>query len=137
MTHSATFDLDERITQINAGTVMTRAYAYDTRDLITSNGVRTFGYDAVGRLTHAQPSTGPATDYTYDSNGNRLTLTYGAYSENYAYNPQSNRLYQVSVNNNGTPSTRTIARNPRGETTLDSNLFSATNLIGDDFQFNR
>ena len=50
--------------QINAGTVMTRAYAYDTRDLITSNGVRTFGYDAVGRVTHAQPSSGPAIEET-------------------------------------------------------------------------
>jgi RHS repeat-associated protein len=52
---------------------------------------RTFGYDAIHRLTTASGPWG-AGSYTYDANGNRLSKIEGASSTNYAYTAGTNRL---------------------------------------------
>ena len=60
-------------------------------DDLNSADNRTFGYDAIHRLTSANGPWG-AGSYTYDANGNRLSKTLGASNTAYAYTTGTNKL---------------------------------------------
>ena len=52
------YDLDQRLTQISAGSVLNRTFAYTLRNQIATDGTANYLYDAVGRLTLDQPIGG-------------------------------------------------------------------------------
>ena len=78
-------------------TLVTRAYTYATSSgTVKDTGLvqtisdgsitTTYGYDGMNRLLSATPSTGTATSWLYDFNGNRTKQTTGATVTNYGYN---------------------------------------------------
>jgi RHS repeat-associated protein len=80
------------------GSLISKTYAWQDDDNITaitdnlnSANNRTFGYDAIHRLTTASGPWG-AGSYTYDANGNRQSKTEGASNTSYAYTAGTNRL---------------------------------------------
>jgi RHS repeat-associated protein len=94
-------DLSGRLTVSNPGAVHEKTYTYDNNDNLTSISApstswqsRTYGYDAVNRLIHAEGPYG-AIDYTYDAVGNRLTKTESSSSTVYTYYPAKNRLHEA------------------------------------------
>jgi RHS repeat-associated protein len=117
-TFARTFDADGRITDINMGGVDGMAFGYDAANRITGineTGIanKTYGYDALDRLTgYAEGAA--TTAYTYDADGNRLTLASSITStaDNYGFTAASNRLQSVTeavtvLDRKGKPSTST------------------------------
>jgi RHS repeat-associated protein len=93
------YDLDRRITQIGmGGTNVT--YGYDAASRITGiteagQPAQGFGYDALDRLTgFVEGTAANVTSYSYDADGNRLTLTAPSPAASVAYGiaATSNRL---------------------------------------------
>ena len=101
--NTVTFDGSGRpltITATNSAgtTLVSRAYTYGTgtggatdTSLVQSVGDGTstttgYAYNAMGWLTGAAPSTGAASSWVYDPNGNRTQQTVGTAVTNYAYN---------------------------------------------------
>ena len=85
----------------NPGAVHEKTYTYDNNDNLTSISApstpwqsRTYGYDAINRLTHAEGPYGTI-DYTYDNAGNRLTKTESSSTTAYTYYPATNRLHEA------------------------------------------
>ena len=94
-----TYDLSYRITSIND--IQDKTYILDSINNITAiaNNLdpsrnKSFSYDNLGRLTHAQGFYGTI-DYTYDAAGNRLTRTNGV-EETYQYTPGTNQLSEIT-----------------------------------------
>jgi RHS repeat-associated protein len=94
-------DLSGRVTVSNPGAVHEKTYGYDNNDNLTSISApstpwqsRTYGYDAINRLTHAEGPYGTI-DYTYDAVGNRLTKTESSSATAYTYYPLTNRLHEA------------------------------------------
>ena len=92
------FDTRYRLGTWTLGSLISKTYAWQDDDNITaitdnlnSANNRTFGYDAVHRLTTASGPWG-AGSYSYDSNGNRQSKTEGASNTSYAYTAGTNRL---------------------------------------------
>jgi RHS repeat-associated protein len=96
------FDQDGRISELTfgqtPGDVLT--LAYDAAGRITGitetlANSKTFGYDALDRLTNY--ASGTTTQiYNYDADGNRIKLTTDTGTFNYAYSPANNRLTGVT-----------------------------------------
>ncbi len=96
------FDELYRTTVSNPGADTERTYTYDANGNLTSINVtndssknRTFIYDALNRLEHAEGPYGTI-DYTYDGVGNRLTRTMNAQTEIYTYFVGTNLLQEVT-----------------------------------------
>jgi len=94
-----TFDADGDISTITSST--SRTYSYDSALRIAGvadNGNSslswTYGYDSLDRLSNAT-SLNQSQTYTYDANGNRLTVS-GSSSATYSIASLSNRLNGVS-----------------------------------------
>jgi YD repeat-containing protein len=101
-TVSNIFDEAGRLTVANPGSPKERTYTYDDMGNLTGVSApntpwynRTFGYDALNRLEHAEGPFGTI-DYSYDSVGNRLTKTANSDIETYAYFTGTNRLQEVT-----------------------------------------
>jgi RHS repeat-associated protein len=97
-----TYDESYRLTNISTPGIQGLAYAYDSRNNITSitNQVRmadtqNFGYDNQGRLTSISSFGVGNSQFTYDALGNRLTRS-GSQSESYSIDASSNRLNSVT-----------------------------------------
>ncbi len=100
------YDLDYRVQNINDGSVLSRNYGYSAVDNITAitNSItpalsQLFSYDNLDRLNFATGDYGDKS-YSYDSVGNRLSLTTdsGANSQtqSYHYNTDSHRLDSIT-----------------------------------------
>ncbi len=98
------YDNQYRVTNITAGTVMNLSYSqYDANGNITAiNNVidptknKTFGYDALDRLTSATASgIWGSLSWTYDGVGNRQTQANGGTST-YAYQTGTNKLTGIT-----------------------------------------
>ena len=99
---SNVFDELYRTIVSNPGADTERTYTYDANGNLTSINVtndssksRTFAYDALNRLEHAEGPYGTI-DYTYDNVGNRLTRTVNDQTETYTYFTGTNRLQEVT-----------------------------------------
>ena len=101
-TVSNIFDEAGRLTVANPGSPKERTYTYD--DIGNLTGVsapntpwysRTFGYDALNRLEHAEGPFGTI-DFTYDGVGNRLTKTANSDIETYTYAAGTNRIQEIT-----------------------------------------
>ena len=99
----ASYDDDYRLDLLNHGTVKQTDYGYDNTDNITSilnnsNNLadQSFTFDALNRITNADGVYGTLS-YTYDENGNRLSITDSGGTDNYNYDATSHRL--LSSNN--------------------------------------
>jgi YD repeat-containing protein len=94
-------------TSSSTGATVTTKYGYDNTPLVTHDlktitfptgtgmGVRTYGFDALGRLSTATNGNGDTLTYTYD-NADRITRehsTTGTTDTTYAYDAQ-NRVTQ-------------------------------------------
>ncbi|MEH6587499.1 MAG: RHS repeat-associated core domain-containing protein [Halioglobus sp.] len=110
---NASFDLSYRLTSLAHGSARSANYAYDAADNILSindnyNSAfsQTLAYDALNRLGAASGNYGNLS-YRYDANGNRLSYTSSAGTDDYTYDSISNRLqstdqwdYQYDSNGN-------------------------------------
>jgi RHS repeat-associated protein len=91
LNRTITYDNQGRVGTIVTGGVQNVTYAYDanlnvtaiTDNLPTARN-KTYGYDALDRLTDATGPWGPL-NYTYDGVGNRKTETTGIGTTNYTY----------------------------------------------------
>ena len=101
-TVSNIFDEAGRLTVANPGAPKERTYTYD--DIGNLTGVsapntprynRTFGYDALNRLEHAEGPFGTI-DFTYDGVGNRLTKVTNGDTEAYTYFTGTNRIQEIT-----------------------------------------
>jgi RHS repeat-associated protein len=97
--YSRTFDQDGRIAGLILPTSGTIALAYDAASRITSIAetgltAKTFGYDALGRVTSYSGAT--AQTYAYDADGNRTGFTAPSVALTYSYGAASNRLLGIS-----------------------------------------
>ncbi|MFC1533671.1 RHS repeat-associated core domain-containing protein [Thermodesulfobacteriota bacterium] len=96
------FDDSGRMIVSNPGAEHERTYEYDNNGNLTSISApstpwynRTYTYDSLNRLTHAEGTYG-VIGYTYDDVGNRLTKTKGSVTDTYAYIPGTNVLDTVT-----------------------------------------
>jgi len=96
------FDEAGRLTIANPGSPNERTYTYDAIGNLTSISApgtpwhnRTFVYDALNRLEHAEGPYG-SINYTYDGVGNRLTKVVNSQTETYTYFSGTNRLQEVT-----------------------------------------
>ncbi|MFZ5798139.1 MAG: RHS repeat-associated core domain-containing protein, partial [Thermodesulfobacteriota bacterium] len=115
----ATLNQLYRLTGVSAGALYQRSYTYyptghveTITDAIDPSASQAFTYDDLGRLDTAQGKYG-SYDWDYDKAGNRRTETHDTVLTNYAYEPGSNRLDQVTA----------------GQTVTDYNLDPAGNLL--------
>jgi uncharacterized protein RhaS with RHS repeats len=83
ITESKTHDLQGRMTDWTAGSVLNRTFAYDANGNVIQKDASQFQYDAQDRLISE-----PSQLLSYDGNGNRLIDSTGPYS----YTPASNRM---------------------------------------------
>ncbi len=88
---------------LSQNTLLDETYGYDSRARITGvNGLRSYAYDELGRLSYANDSSAWGTlHYTYDLKGNRLSQTIGSSTTTYGY--QSNGA--ISWANSGSTNT--------------------------------
>jgi RHS repeat-associated protein len=122
LSYQRSFDQDGRLIQYPLGGQV-RSLSYDTANKITdytySNTTlnQHFGYDALNRITALVKSSG-AVNFTYDDNGNRLSLapqTANTAATNYSYDTGSNRLIRTST---GTTS-QSVSYGSSGNTVSD------------------
>lgn len=79
-----------------------RQLTYDPADRIkdfvdVGINLRTiFDYDVLHRLTEVTDPSGQKKTYTYDENGNRLSLTNGEQTISYDYSPDNNKLTSIT-----------------------------------------
>lgn len=90
-----------------------------------ANDNRTYGYDALDRLTDAQTPVA-ARSYQYDADGNRTSHTIGTETDQYAYANNSNRL--LSVTRGG--QVRSLTHDAAGSITLDGTAQHVYDLRG-------
>lgn len=96
------YDLDYRVSGIQAGTLENLQYRYDPRgnvsgiqDLRNPGRTQIFSYDGLSRLTGAQGSYGTLA-YTYDAIGNRTSEIRNGAAQTYRYEAASHRLESVA-----------------------------------------
>ncbi len=124
LTETRSYDLAGRFTDQSLGSD-TRVYGYDPDgnlvSLQTIPEVDCFGYDVRDELTQSTvetasgatcPPASPGTTYTYDPNGNRLSLIQGATTTAYTYTADSNRLASIGGSS--------VSINKIGDITVDS-----------------
>jgi RHS repeat-associated protein len=75
----------------------TTSLAYNAGDELTSSstgksGATTYSYDAERQRTATTPSTGPASNLTFDQTGNLTRYSHGSTSATYAYNGDGLRM---------------------------------------------
>lgn len=127
---SRSYDLDYRVVGIASGGVLDRSYSYDLNNSITviTNGLngsnsQAFVYDSLLRLEQAAGVYGTI-NYSYDENGNRLTRDHVSGSdvvnETYSYDLASNRLNDISRDDNGSVTLRTLSYDGAGSITTDN-----------------
>jgi RHS repeat-associated protein len=101
------FDLDGRIENITAGTVLDRDYSYELAgnieeldDAIINALDRTYTYDTINRLSLEEDITGTTTkfDYAYDAVGNRTLYDDTITSQTLTYGTTNNRLTAIGAN---------------------------------------
>ena len=92
------YDALNRLTSANApGTYGNKTYAYDTIGNITSKDGITYLYGENGDGPHAVTSGSDGSTFSYDANGNMLTMNKGGVSWAYIYDTE-NRLTEVKKN---------------------------------------
>jgi RHS repeat-associated protein len=96
------FDELYRTIVTNPSAETERTYTYDANSNLTSIHVtndvsknKTFTYDALNRLVHAEGPFGTI-DYTYDDVGNRLTKVDNDQTTTYSYTSGANRLQEIT-----------------------------------------
>jgi YD repeat-containing protein len=103
-----TYDLASRVTsqQVNGATT---SYQYDATNQLTSDGVKSYSYDANGNRTMTGYQTGTGNQltsdgvysYSYDANGNLIKKTKGASAETWTFS-YDNRNQLVGVQERAT-----------------------------------
>lgn len=128
LTHTQTYDLDYRLTNIQVGGLLNRTYGYDPVNNITSivntlsnTNSQSFSYDALNRLITANGGYGNLS-YGYDAVGNRLSETRNGASDSYQYEPTSNRLTGITRASGNRNFTYDAAGNPIQRTADDNSL---------------
>ena len=92
------YDALNRLTSANApGTYGNKTYAYDTIGNITSKDGITYLYGENGDGPHAVTSGSDGSTFSYDANGNMLTMNKGGVAWAYIYDTE-NRLAEVKKN---------------------------------------
>jgi RHS repeat-associated protein len=106
---SRSFDVDGRLIGDNLG-----ALSYDAAGRIVSAYGKTYGYDALDRLT-AFTDGGTPISYNYDATGNRTSQIIGSNTNTYAIAANSNRINSIT----GGATTLTYAHDANGSITND------------------
>lgn len=126
LTHTQTYDLDYRLTNIQVGGLLNRTYGYDPVNNITSivntlsnTNSQSFSYDALNRLITANGGYGNLS-YGYDAVGNRLSETRNGASDTYQYESTSNRLTGITRASGNRNFTYDAAGNPVQRTADDN-----------------
>ncbi len=132
LSHNASYDNDYRLTAIQVGGILNRAYLYDPVNNITgitnsvaSSKSQTFAYDALDRLTNASGIYG-ALAYSYDPVGNRLSETRSGSTDTYSYAATSNRLNSITRSNGNRSFTYDAAGNRIQGTAEDNTVQNYT-----------
>jgi YD repeat-containing protein len=139
-TYARTYDLNGRMTSYTLnGQVQTVTWDAASRVTGVTDGGdaannRTYGYDALDRLTSEQRPTSSLV-YSFDSVGNRLQKTLGAATTNYTYAAASNRLTQISGSQSAsiaTDANGSITNNGTAQFNYDARgrMVSANTAIG-------
>ncbi|HXG27866.1 MAG TPA: DUF6531 domain-containing protein, partial [Nevskiales bacterium] len=100
------YDLDYRVSRIQASGLLERGYYYDARnnieaieDGLDSSRGQLFDYDPLGRLSRAQGVYG-ALAWTYDPVGNRLSETRNGETSHYRYASDRHHLASIESGKN-------------------------------------
>ncbi|MDB5335766.1 MAG: hypothetical protein JWN70_1385 [Planctomycetaceae bacterium] len=114
------YDPLSQLTDVNNGTATT-SYAATHAGLLTSTASEsTLGYNTAQQLTSLTPAFGPATAFTYDSNGSRISSTAAAKGATpaattaFSYNPGGD-LESVGVPALGSTAAKTISYTSDGD----------------------
>ena len=98
LTEARAYDLRGQLTNQALGSEM-RDYSYDLNGNLTqavrTSGTSLYAYDVLDRLTQETSATVGNLGYSYDPNGNRLSLLDNGETKSYSYSPSTNRLTQI------------------------------------------
>jgi RHS repeat-associated protein len=102
LSRSIGYDTQYRIASLQTGAVQNLGYGFDNNgnitaitDLLNGSNSKTYGYDALDRLSSASGPWG-SIGWSYDPVGNRLTQTDSSGTATYNYQSGSNRLTGIS-----------------------------------------
>ncbi len=118
---TVSYDQQYRISSITTGSLQSLSYTHDPNGNITKiadnvnpTKTKTFGYDALDRLTSAGGPWG-SLSWTYDGVGNRTTQVENGATSNYTYQAGTNRLQSVAG-----PSPLSFTLDANGSTTSEN-----------------
>ncbi len=138
LTDTRLYDPVGRLVNQFIGSADTRVYSYDaTGNLVmrqTLPQVDNYAYDALSRLIEQQRTAAKSTttDFGYDANGNRLSVTRGSATIPYDYVPISNRLVQVGSDTLALDAAGNTIADHHGERTFTYDPAGRLNTVSDD-----
>jgi YD repeat-containing protein len=116
LTEQRTYNLKGELTDQTLGSE-TRNYTYDLSGNLTqairASGTSLYGYDTLDRLLSETSASVGSLAYSYDANGNRLSLIDNGQTKPYGYSPNTNRLTHAAND--------PIVLDPAGNTLSDTN----------------
>ena len=91
---SSTIDATNNQLAVRGGT----SYSYDAAGRLLSDGIRSFGWDALGRLKTVRRNGQELAGYGYDSQNRRVRKTVGAKTTYYLYDLESRLIAEIAGN---------------------------------------